>query len=78
MKLLLTLVIAALLALIWKLSEVVIRLESYSYAGQVGVCYESADYTKELAARERREACLRQTETRTSRLWHLLYALGVL
>lgn len=78
MKWLPLLIIAVLLVLVWRLSETVIRLENYSHGGQVGMCYEAADYTKDIAARDRRERCLRQTQTRTNPLWHLAYALGLI
>lgn len=78
MKWILSIVVAVLAMLVWRLSETVIRLENYSYGGQIGMCYEAADYPKDVSARDRREKCLRQTETRTSPLWHLAYALGLI
>ena len=71
-------IITVLVLLVWKLSDVVIRLENYSYAGAVQMCYEAANYGSDIAARDRREKCLRATQTRTSNAYHLLYALGLL
>ncbi|MGE3600207.1 MAG: hypothetical protein AB7N70_32160 [Dehalococcoidia bacterium] len=75
MKWLPWLIVLILLGVIWKLSSVVIRHESHWYASIVGVCWESADYSKDLDARDRRERCLNKTDTRMSDWWHLWYAL---
>jgi hypothetical protein len=70
--------IAVLSAVVVWLGVTVIRLENYRYAGAAGSCYEAADYSKDMLARARREACLQQTETRTSGAWHLVYALRLM
>jgi hypothetical protein len=70
--------IALLFAAVFWLGVTIIRLENYRYASAVGLCYEPADYTQDMLARAKREHCLQQTETRTNRAWHLVYALRLM
>ena len=66
-------IIAILLLCIVFLSAVVVRLENFHYASVVGMCseFKSDDPLQTV----KRHDCLHNTETRTSPLWHLLYAL---
>lgn len=66
-----------LVATIW-LASVIVRLENFHYGTVVGVC----DGVPNPLVREEfitssndRHDCLHATETRTSALWHLYYAL---
>jgi H+/Cl- antiporter ClcA len=68
-------IVLILVGVIWKLLAVVIRHENHWYASIVGLCWEAADCSKDLDARERREKCLDRADTRTSDWWHLWYAL---
>ncbi len=69
------LVIALLIAIIFWLAAIIIRLENFRYATSVGFCTEK-EYTllKDGSFFERYK-CLKQVETRTNRLWHLFYAM---
>lgn len=52
-------------------AHIIIRLENYRYASNIGFCGElisDADLVK-------REIFLRNKQTRTNGLWHLYYAL---
>lgn len=66
-------IIAALAALVVLLTARVVSLENYHYASFVGMCsqYNPADPMQTV----KRHTCLHETETRTSWLWHLLYAI---
>lgn len=66
--------IVVLVAVVVWFGAAVVRLESYRYAVQVGMCREFSGETQVVE----REACLRKVETRTSFVWHLLYGIGVL
>jgi hypothetical protein len=63
--------IFALLGLLIWFASVIVRLENYRYANSVGFCSEHTDLVQ-------KSRCLNETETRTSPLWHLVYALGLL
>lgn len=63
--------IFALVGLLIWFASVIVRLENYRYASSVGFCSEHADLVQ-------KSRCLNETETRTSPLWHLVYALGLL
>eukprot|EP01036_Dinobryon_divergens_P041508 gene41508-55028_t len=56
--------------LVW-FASAIIRLENYRYANSIGMCSEHGDLVK-------KSLCLNEQETRTSPLWHLAYALGLL
>jgi len=62
-------IVILLILLIW-FGLVIIRLENYHYAVQVGFCMDK-DLTQ-------RDSCLKEKETRTNPLWHLLYGLQIL
>ena len=65
--------IAALLVCVVVLSVTVVRLENFHYASVVGMCPEiKADDPLQTV---KRHNCLHNTETRTSPIWHLFYAL---
>lgn len=65
--------IAGLLVCVVVLSVTVVRLENFHYASVVGMCPEfKADDPLETV---KRHNCLHNTETRTSPIWHLFYAL---
>ena len=67
------LVIAALLIAVAWLSVTVVRLENFHYATVVGMCSEyKADNPLQTVPRHN---CLHSTETRTSFIWHIFYAL---
>ncbi len=67
------LLIAVLLCLIVWWSVAVVRLENFHNASLVGMCAEyKADDPLQTV---RRHNCLHATETRTSFIWHLFYAL---
>jgi hypothetical protein len=58
---------------VW-LSVTAVRLENFHHASLVGMCAElKADNPLE---NTKRHACLHSTETRTSPLWHMFYALS--
>ncbi len=69
--------IVSIVLVVW-LALTTIRLEQYSYNGQLQNCYEAGDYSKDIALRDKREKCLRETNPRTSDWYHLLYALGLI
>lgn len=52
----------------------IIRVENNRYAYEVGMCTE---FSKPEQSVEKYE-CIEKTETRTSDIWHLLYALRIL
>ncbi len=60
-------IIVVLLSIIVYLSVVIIRLENYHYAVQVGFCDDVDKF--------RRDDCLNKIQTRTNPMWHLIYAL---
>lgn len=66
-------VIIILLICVFVLARAVIRLENYHYASVVGMCseYRADDPLQPV----QRQQCLNNTQTRTSDLWHLFYAL---
>lgn len=66
-----TLLIAILLVVNLWFSIVIIRLENFRYAASLNMC---ADKLPDLV---KRNQCLASTETRTSSLWHLVYAIGL-
>jgi hypothetical protein len=55
------------------LARAVVRLENYRYANSLGMCdkYKAANPFQLV----QRDKCLENTQTRTSSLWHLYYAL---
>ena len=54
-------------------STTIVRLENYHYASLVGMCGQfKADDPLQTVQRHN---CLHSTETRTSFIWHLFYAL---
>lgn len=55
-----------LIVIVW-FSVVIIRLENYHYAVQVGFC-------QDMSVTER-DGCLSKIQTRTNPLWNLFYAL---
>ena len=60
------LLVLLLATTVW-LANSLVRVENQRYAMQVGMCrQEVADWSYK---------CLKQVETRTSRVWHLFYAL---
>jgi fluoride ion exporter CrcB/FEX len=65
-------IIVLLLIVIW-LSVVVIRLENFRYATQVGFCGDKP--TVSLFAEDRYQ-CLKKVQTRTNSLAHLFFALA--
>lgn len=67
-------VIFVLATLVIWLTVIVVNLENFHYATTVGMCSEfKADDPYHLV---KRHNCLHSTETRTSQLWHLFYALA--
>ncbi len=64
-------VIGVLAVLVVWLSLQVIRLENYRYASSLGMC--SDQDPQDPLAFSKRDKCLRETQTRTSPLWHLWY-----
>jgi hypothetical protein len=65
--------IALLLVVVAWLLAVVVRLENYHYASVVGMCSEfKADDPLQTVTRHN---CLHSTNTRTSSVWHIFYAL---
>lgn len=68
------LIITALLLVVLALSAAVVRLESYHYASQVGMCSEFQPGNP--LENGKRHECLHRQQTRTSPLWHLFYGLG--
>jgi len=64
------LIIVLIGMLVW-FGSVIVRLENYRYANSIGMCSEHVDLVQ-------KSRCLNETETRTSSLWHLAYALGLL
>ena len=68
-------IVALALVILW-LCSVIIHLERYRYANQVGLCYEpNINYTVDANAYLKRENCLESAKPRTSPLWDLYYAL---
>ena len=63
-------IIVVLLSLLIWFGSAIVKLENYHYAVQVGFCIDMG--------LEERDACLKNQETRTNPLWHLLYGLGIL
>ena len=66
-----------LLVLIFWMGRTIVRLESFHYAAVVGFCEDLPVFHS--GARtliNDRHTCLHATETRTSALWHLYYALS--
>lgn len=61
------LLIGVLLVVIVWFSVVIIRLENYHHAVQVGFC-QDVNITE-------RDGCLSKIQTRVSPVWHLFYAL---
>jgi len=66
-------IIILVLLLVW-FGNTIIRLENYHYANQVGFCLEY----KFPEQGTQREDCMNETETRTSFIWQLGYALNIL
>jgi len=64
------LIVALLGMLIW-FASVIVDLENYRYANSIGMCSEHITLVQ-------KNQCLQKTEARTSPLWHLAYALGLL
>ncbi len=66
-------IIFVLIICIFALARAVIRLENYHYASVVGMCseYNANDPLQSM----QQQRCLNNTETRTSAIWHLYYAL---
>lgn len=62
-----------LAALVW-FGATIVRLENYRYGASLGMCEQYALPEHYLE----REACRDQTETRTSPVFHLLFALGLM
>lgn len=62
-------IILVLLGLLVYFGAIIVRLENYHYAVQVGFCAD-VDFTE-------RDECLNKIETRTNSLWHLLYGLRI-
>jgi hypothetical protein len=60
-------------ACVW-LAAMVVRLENYHYASFVGMCGPRPP-EGDLDAHRIRHTCLHETQTRTSPVWHLHYAL---
>ena len=71
--------LAALLAiLLWRFGGTIIELENYRYANSLGMCHVAGiDYATDPQARIQRDQCLVATNSRTSPMWHLLYALRI-
>lgn len=65
-------IIALVGVLIW-FGSVIVKLENYRYASSLGMCSEYLVHQPV----ERRK-CFESTQTRTSPLWHLAYALGMM
>lgn len=65
-------IIVGLLGLLVWFGTVIIRLESYHYASQLGMCDAANSPPPDLLQRDK---CLNETETRTGWYWHLYYAL---
>jgi hypothetical protein len=64
------LIVVLVSVVVW-LASVIVRLENYRYANSIGMCSEHVDLIQ-------KENCLNAQETRTSPLWHLAYALGLI
>lgn len=60
-------IVTLAIIIIW-FALVIVKLENYHYAVQVGMCSE----VSELIERDR---CVNSKQTRTSFMWHLYYAL---
>ena len=60
--------LAAMLVAIVYLCVVIVHIENERYALSVGMCRDAATGFAD-------RACLAKVETRTSPLWHLVYAL---
>jgi hypothetical protein len=56
------------------LGKAVARLENYRYADAIGFCSEYWS-KNDAILRSKREKCLEETHTRTSPIWHVVYAL---
>ncbi len=69
-----TIIVVALGLLVW-FAATIVRLENESYALQLGLC-GGVESGADWEAVKERYRCLDKVETRTSPLWHLLYALG--
>lgn len=67
-------VISCLILLVVILSVRLVALENYHYASLVGMC--SQYRVDDPVQANKRHECLHATETRTSPLWHLFYALS--
>lgn len=52
----------------------IVRLESYHYASQVGLCDEYSGLENLL----QKDKCLNEQETRTNPIWHLFFGLKIL
>lgn len=59
--------------LIW-FALTIIRIENQLYAYQVGMCSEYSDPSQSY----QKHQCIEKTNTRTSDIWHLFYALQVM
>lgn len=68
-----TIIVVLIILLFW-FGLVIIRLENYHYASQVGMCSEYSGLDKLI----QRDKCLNNTQTRTSKFLHLLHGLKVL
>ena len=66
--------IAVMAVIIIWFATAIVRLESYHYASQVGMCDKLLAPDKLVE----RDQCLSTTETRTNPFWHLLYGLRIL
>ena len=72
----LTVACAQLAVVVLWFASVIIHLERYRYANQVGLCYKpDVNYIVDANAYVEREKCLQNATPRTSRLWDLYHAL---
>ena len=62
------------IAVVW-LSSTVVRLENYRYASFMGMCDDLIEEPRGMRSRIDQYNCLNETETRTSPVWHIFYAL---
>jgi hypothetical protein len=69
----LVLLIISLLVNVW-FSFVIIKLESFHYSTQIGICGDYKDEIERIKVLD----CLEKSEPRTSDWWNLLYGLKIL
>lgn len=66
-------IIILLFLLVW-FGLVIVRLENYHYASQVGFCDEFSGLENLI----QKDNCLNDAQTRTNSFWHIIYGLGIL